>query len=555
MNPVTSAVPTHGTVGWDIGGVNTKVARIAEGGGIVARSRPFEIQRVPESLADLLRSLAAEVGTVPGDRHAVTMTAELSQLFRTKAEGVTTILDAVEAAFPGVDIRVFTVDGRFLTVIAARSEPMAVAASNWAATAMLVARSHPDCILVDIGTTTTDLIPIAGGRIIARGTTDLERLRESELLYTGAVRTPLEAIASEVPVEEDRAGVAAEGFALVGDVHLWLGKLAARDYSVAAPDGRPATVEFAGERIRRAVCADRTMLSDAAVERIARFLADAQLDRIAAALRKIAGRESITQAVVTGIGEFIATAAAQRAGLAVTRLADQIGDAAARTAPAAAVAILGSEYSIEHPEAAPRTRIGAASVGVGSSDGNDLTVIKIGGGLSAIPGALDRIGTALSAAGQVARLVVLPGGGPFAEAVREFDERIGLTSDAAHWMAILGMDQYAHALAVHIPGAVVVEDAAGIHAALEGGAIPVLAPARWLRAADELPHQWDVTSDSLSAYLAGLLGATRMILIKPVSGTVDALVDPWFPRAVPDGMRADVLGESEIEQLIEMLRR
>lgn len=170
-----------------------------------------------------------------------------------------------------------------------------------------------------------------------------------------------------------------------------------------------------------------------------------------------------------------------------------------------------------------------------------LLVVKVGGGLLAGPGTLDRVGQALSLAARRRPLVVIPGGGPFADLVREFDRHHGLSPSAAHWMAILGMDQYAHALADHTPGARVVDDSAGIQLAHGEGAVPILAPHRWLSAADELPHTWEVTSDSLAAYLATLLGAEELVLVKPVAGG-EELLDPYFRRTLPAGMRWRVIG-------------
>ena len=143
--------------------------------------------------------MARRTSAHAGDAHAVTMTAELSQAFRTKREGVHFVLDHVLAAFPDALVRVHTVDGRFIDAAAARAEPLAVAASNWAATARLVAQTWPDAVLIDIGSTTTDITPIVGGVIAARGRSDPERLREGELVYSGALRTPAEAIAPTVP--------------------------------------------------------------------------------------------------------------------------------------------------------------------------------------------------------------------------------------------------------------------------------------------------------------------------------------------------------------------
>ncbi|MDH4131286.1 MAG: uridylate kinase, partial [Gemmatimonadota bacterium] len=109
-----------------------------------------------------------------------------------------------------------------------------------------------------------------------------------------------------------------------------------------------------------------------------------------------------------------------------------------------------------------------------------LRAIKVGGSLAGITGALPRAGQVLAQAAARQPTVVLPGGGPFADAVRAFDQSHGLSDDAAHWMAILAMDQYAHVLADHVPGSRLVRSLPQIRAAHEAGAVPILAPARWL---------------------------------------------------------------------------
>ena len=341
-------------LGWDIGGVNTKLARVEGGRVQQVVNRPFELQRAPDALVSLLREMARDVagnvrradaahGEADAERarHAVTMTAELSQMFRTKREGVGFVLDAVERAFPGADVHVYTTHGTFVSSAEARLHPLAVAAANWAATAAAVAAMHPDAVLVDIGTTTTDIIPIVGGRVAALGRTDPERLASGELVYSGAVRTPVEAIVNDVPVGTGRAGVSTEAFALAGDVHVWRGALPAEDYTSPTPDGRPATRGFARERLARVVCADTQMLDDAAISAIADAVADAQTTRIADAIRRVIARHpSLHTAVVTGVGAFIGAAAATAAALHVVPLANDLGDAAARSAPAAAVALL-----------------------------------------------------------------------------------------------------------------------------------------------------------------------------------------------------------------------
>ncbi len=333
-------------LGWDIGGVNTKASRVEIEEGRLSRPRalsaPLEMQRDSAALVPTLRRLAAALGGGTA-AHAVTMTAELSQAFRTKREGVGFVLDALAEAFPGEPLKIYGTGGRFLDPREARERPLEVDAANWAATARFVGRQVPDCLLVDIGTTSTDIIPIEAGAPAMVGWTDPDRLLSGELVYTGALRTPVEAVARQVPLRGGLCPLAAEGFALIGDAYLWLGTLDAGDYSVAPPDGRPPTREFAGERLARAVCADAEMLDEDAVGLIARGLAEAQVSLVADAMRRVHARHPLLgTAVVTGLGDFIAAEAACRAGLEVVALADRLGDAA-RTAPAAAVAWLLAE--------------------------------------------------------------------------------------------------------------------------------------------------------------------------------------------------------------------
>jgi 5-(aminomethyl)-3-furanmethanol phosphate kinase len=180
-------------------------------------------------------------------------------------------------------------------------------------------------------------------------------------------------------------------------------------------------------------------------------------------------------------------------------------------------------------------------------------VVKVGGGLSATPGALDAVAAAIAAAGRQHRLLVVPGGGPFADAVRAFERVERLSADAAHWMAILGMDQFAHVLAERIP-APLVEEPGAVPAVLAEAGVAVLAPYRWMRAADVLPHTWSATSDSVAAFVAGALDAERLVLVKPVDGTPEReLTDACFASVQPAGLPYVVLGWERIGELEGML--
>ena len=313
------------TLAVDIGGANTKAAW-HHGTSLRTVSHPFEVWRDREGLAAVLR----EIATGPADAVAITMTAELSDAFRTKREGVAFVLDAAEAAFG--DPSVLTTAGELISVQAARERPWDVAAANWVATALAVAGEHPDALLIDVGSTTADVIPIAGGRIAASGRNDLERLLAGELVYTGVLRTNLAAIAPRVPVRDGWCPVASELFAISADVHLVLGQLEPEAYDCPTPDGRSATVEFARERIARVVCSDVEQLDAAEIDAIAAFLRGEQLRQIEEAARRVAPRDA--PVVAAGSGAFLGREVAARLGRAVA--AEAVGPAAALAALLAA---------------------------------------------------------------------------------------------------------------------------------------------------------------------------------------------------------------------------
>ena len=190
--------------------------------------------------------------------------------------------------------------------------------------------------------------------------------------------------------------------------------------------------------------------------------------------------------------------------------------------------------------------------GASLAGGHSLTpewVVKVGGSHGARPSHLRRLMASLAGAARRHPLVVVPGGGSFADAVRDADRRFGLGDSAAHWMAILGMDQYGHLLAELAPGAALVAR----RRELARGRLNVLLPSAWFRRVDPLPHSWDVTSDSIAAWLARALRARHLLLVKhrdafvgPARGpgrvpaharrvALDALgdaVDPYFARAL-----------------------
>jgi 5-(aminomethyl)-3-furanmethanol phosphate kinase len=176
-------------------------------------------------------------------------------------------------------------------------------------------------------------------------------------------------------------------------------------------------------------------------------------------------------------------------------------------------------------------------------------VVKIGGGLVAVPDALETACAAVARLGRSRPMIVVPGGGPLADGVRELQRRVGASADAAHWMAILAMDQFAHVLAERIEGAMLVDEPGGLGPVLDSGGVAVLAAYRWMRAADVLPHSWNVTSDSIAAFIAGAVDAGHLVLIKPAAGEPAELVDPCFASVLPVGLSWTVVAWDRLEEI------
>ncbi len=223
-----------------------------------------------------------------------------------------------------------------------------MAAANWMASATLLADSYRDALLVDVGSTTTDIIPIVGGRVVAKGRTDTARLRSGELVYTGALRTPVCAIVRSVPVGGRRCRVAAEHFAIAADAHLWLGRIDADGYTCETPDGRGRLREEAGARLARVVCADLETLGPDDVTAIAEHVWRAQVRQIVAGIRQVLrrlGASAPRVALLAGSGAFLGRAAAAAAELTPRPLEGSFGARGARALPAVAVARLLARQS------------------------------------------------------------------------------------------------------------------------------------------------------------------------------------------------------------------
>jgi probable H4MPT-linked C1 transfer pathway protein len=506
-------------LGLDIGGANLKAAH----SGGVTRSSPFALWKNPTGLADALAQLLAEMPSP--DRLAVTMTGELCDCFATKRQGVLAILNAVEAVAGETPVRVWQTDGRFVDLAAARETPLLAAAANWLALATFAGRFAPSdpALVIDIGSTTTDVIPLLNGKPRPLGYSDRERLRWQELVYTGVRRTPLCALLG--------GEAAAEVFATTLDVYLVLGDLPEDAGDCSTADDRSATKPAAHARLARMLCSDLESCSENDTCRLARTARDRQMRLVRDAVERVAAflPSPPHTAILAGSGEFLArdvldmppSLPAQRLSLT-----ERLGGELSESACAYAVAVLAAEQfeASESQSASP-------------------IVIKVGGSLFDLPDLGTRLRRWLDDL-LPQPVLILPGGGPTADVVRDLDQRHALGDLQAHYLALFALSLNARFLANILPGAVVTEDLDVCAALWSVGRIPVLDPYP-LMLADEgqlgaLPHSWEVTSDSLAARVATVVGARDLILLKSVTlpEPVDwteagqrGLVDPYFSRA------------------------
>lgn len=338
-----TSIARGAALGLDIGGANLKAAWYRPGHAVPhAVSRPFALWRDPAGLSVALADLLRDAAFPPAGRVGVTMTGELCDCFPSKRDGVTAILDAVAKAVPS-PVLVWTIKERFVSLAEARHSPLTVAAANWLALATFAGRlvPHGPALLCDIGSTTTDIIPMLEGRPVPRGRTDPQRLRTGELVYTGTRRTPVCALVSE--------GVAAELFATMRDVYLVLGQVEELSQDQDTADGGPATRAAAELRLARMLGADLETSTPAERHHLAQRALERQRALVRSALAQVADRLAgpMETIVLAGEGERLARHVVQGcpflSSARLVSLHEELGETASRSACAHAVAVLAAE--------------------------------------------------------------------------------------------------------------------------------------------------------------------------------------------------------------------
>jgi (4-(4-[2-(gamma-L-glutamylamino)ethyl]phenoxymethyl)furan-2-yl)methanamine synthase len=336
-------------VGWDLGGANLKLACVEDGRVVRTAQIPCPIR---QDASKFDSTLAEALGVCPSDsEHVVTMTGELSDVFADRVEGVAYLVDMMRKATDGQAL-FYGGSAGFLDCISAVQRSEEVASANWHASASLIARDLPDALLIDVGTTTTDLIPLKGGTVAARGFGDGERLTERELVYSGVVRTPVMAVARTAPFKGRMQGMAAERFATMADVWRLLGELPAGADPYPTPDLKGKSTPESAARLARMLGRDLNEAGLLAWTDLARHFAERQLAEIEAAAAALATREALAEeapVIGAGCGRFVARLIAERLGRPYGDFAELIDCApealemAAACAPAVAVGLLRAD--------------------------------------------------------------------------------------------------------------------------------------------------------------------------------------------------------------------
>lgn len=342
-------MPEHHVAGWDLGGAHLKLA-VATGDGDL-----LEVVQLPcplwQGLDRLERAIGEARARLPEgvERHGVTMTGELVDLFPNRAKGVGQLIDVMTGAFPDSELGIYCGRAGFLAPGDAVGQPEAVASANWLASAGLTAGRLDQALFMDLGSTTTDVLPLSGGAVRARGMTDAERLVSEELIYTGATRTPVMAVAEAVPFGGDRQRVMAEHFATMADVHRLTGRLPEDADQHPAADGGAKSAEASARRLARMLGRDRESAGMAEWRRLAGYLAERQLRTLQDAAERALSRGLLSDQaplVGAGIGRFLLADLAARLKrpyrdfAELVTGAEAVREGAACCAPAAAVALL-----------------------------------------------------------------------------------------------------------------------------------------------------------------------------------------------------------------------
>lgn len=336
-------------IGWDVGGAHLKAARAEDGRIVEAIQVASPLRLGLERLAQAFAEAKAHIGAA--HLHAVTMTGELADTFSSRAEGVGKLAALTARELAPAEVLLYAGRAGFIAPQDAPRHIEDIASANWFATAALAARVVRTALCVDVGSTTTDLVPVVDGTVAARGYTDAERLATGELVYTGLVRSFVMAVAARAPFAGRWSPLINENFATMADVHRILGHLPDGVDQMATADGREKTVEASRARLARMVGCDAGDAGETAWRMLAQWFAERQIRSImdgAMLVLSSAAMPADAPVLGAGIGDLLVQEVARRLGrrhLSFDTALDVVPHVRARAshcAPAAALAVLAS---------------------------------------------------------------------------------------------------------------------------------------------------------------------------------------------------------------------
>ena len=269
-------------IGIDVGGANLKIVD----------EKGVHIHYCPLWKESSLERIVGIYGST--DNAAVVMSGELADGFFNKTEGISFIVDAVRKTFP--DAIFYGTDAAFHTQACPE-----LAAANWLASVDLLRRTYPNGMMLDIGSTTADIVPFARFDDLIN-MTDTLRLQAGYLVYTGMLRTPVATLANSAEIDGVLTPFSTECFACSGDAHFVLGHIGSDEYSSATPDGKEVSRDACLRRLARTVCADLEEIGESGAVKIAESFWTAQKDLICSAVKKVANDTGADVILVGGIG-------------------------------------------------------------------------------------------------------------------------------------------------------------------------------------------------------------------------------------------------------------
>ena len=271
-------------IGIDVGGANLK---IVDDHGVHIHYCPLWEHAPITAHLDQYVSL-------PDDGAVVVMSGELADCFSNKMEGITFIVDAVKKAFPHA--RFYGTDDRFHTSVVPQ-----LAAANWLASTAYLQEEYPDAVLLDIGSTTADIIPLCRFADL-KELTDLKRLQKGYLVYSGMQRGNITTLLQSVVLEGITTPTSSEYFAISADAHLALGHITTADYTCDTPDRKEKNLDASLKRLARVVCADLDEIGKQGALQIAGQFWERQRELICGQVRRISKECGTGEIIVAGIG-------------------------------------------------------------------------------------------------------------------------------------------------------------------------------------------------------------------------------------------------------------